>query len=49
MSITLPDQATANADSLAATAAATTTAQAAFIANATVLINDAISLGFFSN
>lgn len=47
MSITLPNAATANTDSLAATAAATATAQAAFVASATVLINQAIALGFF--
>lgn len=47
MSISLPNQATANAESLAATAAATAASQAAFIASATVLINDSIANGFF--
>jgi hypothetical protein len=47
MSITLPNASTANADSVAATAAATTAAEAAFVANATVLINDAMALGLF--
>lgn len=47
MAITLPNQAAANAASLAATAAATTAAEAVFVASATVLINDAMALGFF--
>ena len=47
MPITLPNASTANADSVAATAAATTAAQTSFIANATVLINDAMALGYF--
>ncbi len=47
MSITLPNASTANADAVAATAAATTAAQAEFVANATVLINNAMGLGQF--
>lgn len=47
MAITLPTQSQANTDSLAAQATATADAQAAFIANTTVLINNAITLGQF--
>lgn len=47
MAITLPNAATANTDSLATIVAETAAAQAAFIANATVLINQAIANGLF--
>jgi len=45
MSVTLPNEAAAHAAALAAQAAATTAAQNAFVANATVLINEAMALG----
>ena len=45
MSITLPNEAAAHAAALAAQAAAITAAQDAFVANATVLINQAMALG----
>jgi hypothetical protein len=45
MSITLPDASDAETAALAAQAAAIATAEAAFIASTTVLINDAIALG----
>jgi hypothetical protein len=45
MSIILPDATDAETASLAAQAAAIATAEAAFIASTTVLINDAIALG----
>ena len=47
MSYTLPTAATADAETLARNAAEVATANAAFIADATVLINNAISNGLF--
>jgi hypothetical protein len=47
MTYILPDATTANADSNATLAAHTATANAAFIAYATVLINNAVSNGIF--
>lgn len=46
MSITLPTDSEANTQTLANRAAAVTAAEAAFVANATVLINQAIANGF---
>lgn len=43
--VTLPDASTAETEALAAQAAAVATAEAAFIASTTVLINNAIELG----
>ena len=47
MAITLPDASTANTESNANLEAQTVIAQNAFIANATVLINNAIANGLF--
>jgi len=47
MTYTLPDATTANTDSNATLAAHTATANAAFIASATVLINNAVANGLF--
>jgi hypothetical protein len=47
MSISLPDESTANAESNAATAAQIAAAEAEFIASTTVAINQAIGLGQF--
>jgi hypothetical protein len=47
MTYTLPTASTANTDSNATLAADTATANAAFIASATVLINNAIANGLF--
>lgn len=47
MSVTLPNASTATTDSNASITAATTAAETAFIASTTVLINQAISNGFF--
>ena len=47
MSVSLPNQATANADSQATITALTTAAEAAFVASTTVLINQAIANGLF--
>ena len=47
MSITLPNASTATTNSNATITAETAAAQAVFVANATVLINDAIQNGLF--
>lgn len=47
MPVTLPNATTANTESFASIAAATATAEAAFIASTTVLINQATALGIF--
>lgn len=47
MSIILPDASTATTESTASIDAATTAAQNAFIANVTVLINEAIANGLY--
>lgn len=47
MSITLPDESTANADTNANIAAQIAAAEAEFIANTTIAINQAVELGQF--